>query len=303
MDLKTILLQTSSAYWNNVIQNSIAGTIGSLIAIVVSILIYKWTTKDGEAAKKEAIALKESNQLKAFGLMIQNGIKMATDQSKAISAFIEELKKQPNEFPKILIHPLGNLKRIIDTITIEETGLSYMKHFSGINAAKEFTSILNYVDYLYAEFYQLEGLVQRATLNDYDRKMEVSKMFDYANKLVLDYIIHIQPTDSLGQRIKQIKNDFDQNRGRPDNLNSVKNLFFIPLNEFLQDILNRGIKTPFYLELFYASSKGREYFEYIESGYLKFENEMKGIETEVNTNLPKLKLASVRILNSKYVSA
>jgi hypothetical protein len=297
-----ILFQTSSQYWNNVVQNAIGCAIGSIVAIGFSYLIYRWTIKQNNATIIEANKLRESNQLKALAVMLQDAIKMVKNQSKAIKKFIDELKKQPNEFPKITINPLGNLKRIIDTITIEGTGLTYMKHFSSKNSAKEFTSILELIDYLYAEFQGLEGLIQRASLNHHDRKIAVSKVFDYTNKLVLDYISRMPEIDIICQGIKQIKINFDNNRGSFDNIGSVNALFFVPLNNFIREMLNKGVKTDYSLELVYATSRGIEYFENIGSGYTKFENEMIGIETEVNINLPKLEAAASKILMSSFAS-
>jgi hypothetical protein len=90
-----------------------------------------------------------------------------------ISAFITELRLHPNTFPLLSIHTLGNLKRIIDTITIEKTGLTYMKHFQSNTSAIEFTSILNTVDYLYFELSGLPTLVERASLNHSERQMNI----------------------------------------------------------------------------------------------------------------------------------
>ena len=295
-----ILLQTSSNYWNDVIQNAIGGSVGSIIAIAVSFLIYWLTIRETNASAIKTKKDRESNQLKAFAVMLQDAIKMTKSQSAAISEFIEKIKKHPNEFPVPIIYPLGNLKRIIDTITIERTGITYMKYFSGKGSAKEFTSILEIIDYLYAEFQGMVGLTQRASLNHYDRKLAVSRAFDDSNKLVIDYIERMSEADVFSQKIRQIKINFDTNRGSVDNIDSVNTLFFLPLNNFIKRLLSNGTKTNYILDLFYITSRGIEYFEYIASGYKKFENEMIGIESEVKENLRKLESVSLKILNSIY---
>lgn len=297
-----ILLQTSSKYWNDVIQNAIGCSIGSIVAIAFSFLIYWLTVRQANASTIKANKDRENNRLKAFGVMLQDAIKMTKNQSTAISEFIEKIKKLPNEFPMPVIYPLGNLKRIIDTITIESTGITYMKYFPCKDSAKEFTGILEIIDYLYAEFQGIVGLTQRASLNHYDRKLEVSRTFDDSNKLVIDYIERMNEADVIRQRIRQIKINFDTNRGSIDNIDSVNTLFFLPLNNFIKEILSKGIKTNYILDLFYVTSRGIEYFENIASGYKKFENELIGIESEVKRNLFKLESVASKILNSSYVS-
>ena len=113
------------------------------------------------------------------------------------------------------------------------------------------------------EFEGLLGLIQRASLNHYERKLKVSKAFDSGNKLVLDYIHRMNDGDIICQKIKQIKKDFDANRGPVDNIDTINSLFFLPLNTFLAEMLNNRIKTDYMLELFYVTSRGIEYFENI----------------------------------------
>lgn len=298
MDLIQILLQTSSEYWNNVIQNAIGGTIGSFIAIYVSIKIYWQTEKKSQVAATEATKFKEENQLKAFALMLRDATKMVKQQSEAVNKFIDELKKQPDEFPKINVYPLGNLKRIINNITIEGTGLTYMKYFPSENSAKEFTGMLELVDYFYYEFNGLGSLVQRATLNHLDRRIEVSKTLERINKYLIDYGGQTQSFGNAGQRIMEIRANFDTNRGSLDNTKSVNDLFFKPLNQLMIEFIRNGNKTSFTTDLAYDSSRGMEFFGYIGAGYLQFEKEMEGIKNEVNKNVEKLETVTTKILKS-----
>ena len=294
------LLQTYSQYWNDVIQNAIGGTIGSFLAIAFSFLIYWLTIRQSNASSERAKKENEYNQLKAFAVMIKDSIKVTKKQSEAIKNFIEEVKKQPNEFPLLSMYSLGSLKRVINTITIERTGATYMKYFSGKDSPKEFTSVLEIIDYLNMEFEGLVGLIQRAALNHYDRTLEVSRTFDKGNKLVLDYIHKMNEADFIGQEIRHIKRHFDENRGSFDNINSVNSLFFLPLNNSLKKILNNGVRTDYMLELFYVTSRGIEYFQNIALGYKKFEREISKIELQVNNNLGKLESTASKILNSKF---
>ena len=161
-------------YWYSVTQNAIGCAIGSLAAIVISIWIYHQTIKETNKSLKQAQDTKEINELKAFSFMLSDAIALAQKQYENICKFITALGDEPNTFPKIKTRTLGNLKRIIDTITVEDTGLSYMKHFHGADSAKEFTSILETVDYLYFEFKEMNELVKMASQNHYDRQIKFS---------------------------------------------------------------------------------------------------------------------------------
>jgi hypothetical protein len=139
-----------SKYWSDVIENAIGCTIGSLIAIVVSLIIYWLTIRGAEKSSRRAGELLERNQLIAFALMIRDAINFTEKQSANARKFIDALKNHPNTFPLLQMQPLGTLKRLIDTITVEKTGLTYMKYYPGKNSAKEFIGILDTVDYLHA---------------------------------------------------------------------------------------------------------------------------------------------------------
>lgn len=308
MDLIRFLLDVPSVcqwdYWNGVFQNAIGCSLGSGAAIYVAWLIYRKQSKDNEDSALNAIKIKEENQLKSFALMLQNALKMAQKQADYIEQYIGEIKKQPTPFPKITLTPLGNLKIILDSITVEKTGLAYMKYFSSDNSAKEFTTIMDAVDYLNTEFKELQGLIGRATMNDFDRRKEFSKAFDICNKLVLDFIIRDadMSKDTFTIKIKEIKFNFDKNRGSVDNIQSINDLFFIPLSNFLLERLNRGQRDDFSIELNYWVSRGIEYYENILHGYNQFESEMVGIQKEVGKNIAKLESASSKILQSKYIA-
>ena len=123
-------------YWNDVIQNAIGGTIGSLLAIVISFFIYWLTIRQTNASTVKANKESEDNQLRAFAVMLKDTLKVAKKQLEAINKFVEEIKKQPNEFPVPSMYSMGSLKRVINTITIERTGATYMKYFPSKDSAK-----------------------------------------------------------------------------------------------------------------------------------------------------------------------
>ena len=287
-------------YWNSVIQNAIGCGIGSFAAIFISWIIYKDSLKKGNSEKVKVKNEEESNQLKAFAIMLDDSIKMIIKQSKSIKALIEKLKEGPVEFPLITVYPIGGIKRIIDTITVEKTGLAYVKHFPSENSLNEFIKILSIMDYLYSEFSGLPLFIERATINHHNRKIEFSNIFEKCNMLVIDFLLDEPKKNHRRDKVWEIKNHFDNNRGEPSNLSSAYLLFILPLNDLMIAFLNEGFKDDFNKNLVLLTSKARDNYSDINAGYAKVESEIDLIQEEVNTQIQKLKILSSTILLSKY---
>lgn len=162
---------SSTEYWQSVIQNSIGCAIGSFIAIAISLWIYFDSLKKTERAKMLAKRNEETSQLKAFAILLNGGLATASHQKENIKKFVDDLLKATNDFPLMTFVSLNDLKRIVDSITIEKTGLAYMNVFSiDKDAAKDFTSILASVDYLYEEYRYIPDQMKRAIDFDYQRE-------------------------------------------------------------------------------------------------------------------------------------
>src|ERR1700721_1100128 len=91
----------SCEYWKSVLQNSIGCAIGSFFAIIITVIIYLDSLKKSANEKNNAKLDEEAKHLKAFSLLVKNGIRMTKQQEKNISEYIEKLSSNiiPNEFP------------------------------------------------------------------------------------------------------------------------------------------------------------------------------------------------------------
>jgi hypothetical protein len=183
------------------------------------------------------------------------------------------------------MHPLARLKRITDTISIESTGLVYIKYFPKQDATKEFTKILDHIDYLYAELNGLQEMIKLASLNHQDRLLRFSAIFDQTDKYIKDNIIIQNRTDEIAKRVCQQKDVFVKSRISPDEIGPLYNLYFSPITQLLAEYLREGGEDKTYAQLVYLTSKGEEYYGYIIAGYSKFEKELDGIIAEVNKTL------------------
>jgi hypothetical protein len=285
-----------NAYWYSVIQNAIGCAIGSIVAIVFSFYIY-WRSNwnNNRLAKNEKLA-DELNRLRSFKLMLQRAIKNSDELIKHIGEFIPKLKAHPNEFPLLIITPLGNFKRITETITVEKTGAAYTKHFPGVDSIKEFTSILESIDFLYDAFLECRDVVQRASLNHFDRVMKVSDKFDIADKLLIDVTSDPRNHNVILKDLLEAKANFIKERGELSNIDSVYNLYLLPMRIIMAALIKGGIMNDFIREYTHNITKCIEYYLYIGSGYDKFVLEMEGIEKSLKENLANLEGKAKKIL-------
>ena len=285
-----------SGYWASVFQNAIGCAIGSAIAILVSFFIYWLTNRHNkQTAKREKLA-DEINQLKAFKLMLQRSIKNTDQLIDHVDVFIPKLKNHPTDFPLLEITSLGNFRRIIESISIEKTGTSYIKHLPSDNAVKEFTSILESIDFMHDAFIGMQEVVQRASLNHFDRVKKVSNRFDIIDKMAIDVISDPRSQSQIIQRIGAIKTNFINERGDLSNVESVNNFYFLPMQSLMREVVSAQMFHPFVVDFSYNLSKGIEFYIQIGTGYDKFVSEMEGMEKTLKENIEKLKGLSEKIL-------
>ncbi len=172
-----------------------------------------------------------------------------------------------------------------------------MKYFLGQNSAGEFISILESVDYLYAEFNQLYEMIKMASLNHQDRLNKVSDKFDIADELILENLEYLEEIN-LNNDIQKIKTNFAKKRGDLSDIHAVNSLYFVPMQQFMRKVLESGHMDKFVKNYTYAISKGVEFYSYLGNGYERFYDEMVEIENKINTNIAELKVRADNILRS-----
>ena len=172
-----------------------------------------------------------------------------------------------------------------------------MKHFPGQDAAGEFVSILESVDYLYAEFSELYEMIKMASLNHQDRLNKVSDKFDIADELILENLEYLERIN-LNNEIQKIKANFAEKRGDLSDIHAVNRLYFVPMQQFMRRILESGYMDEFVKNYAYAISKGIEFYSYVGKGYERFYGEIIEIENKILSNIEKLKVRADNILKS-----
>jgi hypothetical protein len=258
------------------------------------------TIRATNRAAREATKLREANQLRAFALMLELAMEMVSKQVESIKQFVSDVESHPSTFPIPAMNPLGRLKRITDTISIENTGMVYMKLFANENPTIGFTKILDYADYLFTELSGLQEMVKYASLNHQDRLLKLSAIFEQTDKYIIDEILIAKKRDEMSTRIQQVRLEFNKSRSSPDEIAPLFNNYFSPLTQLIRDYMLREGQDETYLKLIYLSSKGEENYGYIITGYAKFAKELRGIIDEMEKNLKLLRTTSQPLLNSSF---
>jgi len=289
-----------SKYWNDVFQNAIGCAIGSLAAIGISIWIYRETIRQSNKAISNEKIQDETNQLKAFKLMLEAAIKTADKSIGYIDEFILSLKKYPVEFPLLYQTSYGSLKRIIESISVEKTGKSYMKKFPVENSPKEFLLILEVIDYMYAEFGGLYDLVKRASTNHTERLMKVSDDFDVADKILIDHTSEMNFKLEEDKKVMEVKMTFINKRTNSYDMLELYNLYFIPMKELMMERLKRNPGNDFEKNYTYEITKGIYDYEAVGVGVDKFVLTMDKIRISASDNLNKLKMHAEKILQTDF---
>ncbi|HEY4876227.1 MAG TPA: hypothetical protein VIH86_11675 [Puia sp.] len=175
-----------------------------------------------------------------------------------------------------------------------------MKYFPSENAAKEFTTILEAIDFLYFILVEIKKVVKRASLNHSDRAMNFSNVFQETDKLVIDDVYQTRGEDEIAWQIVQVKSKFIDQRNNIADLKFIYSAYYLPLKELMNKVSTTPARTAFHKELTYSLSKGIEFFEYIGAGYDIFIEEMTMMQSQIRIYMEQLRSHAAKILASKY---
>jgi hypothetical protein len=296
----------SAEYGKEVLQNAIACTLGSIIPIVASVIIYVSSVGKNEKARLSAKAEEDTNNLKAFAILLLKGIKVSKQQAENIKQFNESLSRPFIEYPLLAYIPSNDLKRVIDSITIEKTGLAYMNSFSSVpNVAKEFTEILSCIDYLYLAFEQLPEMMKMAILNDLERKKEMRQIFHSSYKLLETFMLKVTTGDSIYPHIQDIGQtliNFQKNHKSNYDTKFYYDSFFLPMYQNCINLIQNDIRDNFIISFTQQTNEGKQMYEHILEENKRMLEDMNKIYSSICEGIDTLLLNSKTLLSSEYAS-
>ncbi|HEY1872383.1 MAG TPA: hypothetical protein VGG71_15070 [Chitinophagaceae bacterium] len=238
--------------------------------------------------------------MKAFKILIEAAIKTSDKMIVSIEEFILSLKTHPVVFPLLSTMSFGNLERVFNSVTVEKTGKSYLKFFPDENALKEFLSILELVDYLYAEFGGLHSLVERASINHTERLMRVSNAFIDADKILIDNVKNMDIKNPIVRQIFATKLTFLEKRRDEYDIDALYNLNFKQMKEVIIDLLRRENNNEFAQKYIYELTRGIDDYKAVGVGFGNFITTMTNIQNKAKENCTKLKENSKNILQFNF---
>jgi hypothetical protein len=299
--LKWIVAINMSKYWNDVFQNALGCAIGSAVPIGISFYIFWLTNRHNRrVAEREKLA-DQINLLEAFKVMLQRVINTSDILVKNIGEFIPKLGTHPNVFPLLKIVSVGHFKRLIGTITFEETGAAYTKLLPSPDSINEFTSILEIVDYLYDAFGELKETTKKALLNHEERIFKVSDLYDDMDKFVIDNIEILGTESPLMREMGKIKSNQSKNMGEKFNdVDGIYNYYFLPMRDLMAKLKEDGFVNDFTRKFTYKISVGIEYYSYLDLGYSNFISELTEMNKSLKEHLEKLKFSAEKILHRDF---
>jgi hypothetical protein len=290
---------TSSEYWNGVFQNAIGCSIGSGIAIAISFYIYWLTIRENNKTLRIEKKIKEENQLKAFSLLLSKAIDDVNDQLKGLKTFNEEIKGKPHDFPRFVCKPNITLKRIIDQITIEKTGLTYVTFFNKSTSSNEFLAILNIVDCLFEEISNLSKSIDIARNQISDMRMGISDSHNNIIDKIMEYPANKDYLKVIAEDLSKIVLDFKATEDNFIDIHKVNDGFFTPLDICLKDAIKANQNEPSLLNLFTHNNHAIWSYKALISQYDYFEKAFSEMYEVIDVYLEGLKKFSSTILKSK----
>ena len=294
--LNNILIDTipsfwSSEYWKGILQNGLGCTLGSFIGVGVTLLIYyKSITRD--AKEKQKIKIEDqTKKLFIFSSLVKNVIPLVKQQRGHLKDFIEKIRENSIDLPLMTFVPLNDLKRIIDNISFEETGLAYIDKFGNDpETAKEFSNILGSVDYLHLEFDLIPGQMIRAQNFDYERKTKVQNIFAKSFEILGSYMLQ-QDLNNPNEIVTEIQNvSFKFQEKHTDNydIKFYNDNFFIPMNDLMVKFLSAGYRLPQFISVAQLTRDGKQFFGNIQSANLLLAESIENILTTVDEGIADL---------------
>lgn len=116
-------------YWEAVLQNAIGCTIGSLLAILASYLIYSLSTKQSRADQQLEKSTNEEEAYALFGLLMQNVCQASETMISNIDEFTKDLSQPNDNFPDLKYIPLNNFKRISELQDLQKLLFAFTKRY------------------------------------------------------------------------------------------------------------------------------------------------------------------------------
>jgi hypothetical protein len=165
---------------------------GSIIGNIITIALFviAFYKEKGKERKKEEKT--KSEKLKYLASLINSSIKSAKSNRDNAQEISNEIKREPSKVHLIKWNTYYDIKRIVEKLNLEEYYLAYITHFEKRkDTTVEFQKIITCLDTLFEMFNEIIKQVERASINDFNRKKIFNTIGDEIDNLIekISYLI------------------------------------------------------------------------------------------------------------------
>ena len=230
----------SAEYWKAVLQNGIGCTLGSMLAIYVSLIIYQFSNRK-EKNEQQARQKQETRDiLLYFKEVVRNILKISEKQVSNMEIFVKTVKINEIDLPLLSFLPIYNLKRIAEGESLDRILIAYIREFPGEGSIKEFGNLISGIEYVYNQFVMLPDEMRRGKDYDYERKLNYQKYFRECYSMLGHYMV--EPHPSLQEQgifdIQTMLDKLRENHNDNAEIEVYHNFFFVPLNKIMVNLID-----------------------------------------------------------------
>jgi hypothetical protein len=277
-------------YWQNVFQNAIGCTLGSLVAVWIAVAIYRRQTRDAAMARASVEQQEQNDLLRYFSISLDEIVRMLTDQSENIKNYIDKLQKDPLGDNLMTFVPLSSIKRLTDgNVPMDKLLISYVDNFSHTkDALKTFSEIFAVLDYAYLELSYLPVTIERVLTQDQSRKLKFSEYYKIAWDEVGSFITTLDETDPANIRLRELLASFREGKAANDDIQYHHDRFISPINDIALEQLASGRRE--FVKLTITTRDAKQLFVDMfrhQDNFIK--NDLLPIQTKILQESQKLK--------------
>ncbi len=168
----------STEYWAAVFQNGLGCTMGSLLGILISYLIYRASTAQNRRDRELLERNTHTSTRNYFSLLVRGMLTTLTQQLKNLTTFQKEIAADPTEYPLLHYSPMHEFRRVTDNQNLDRVLLAFTTlNGGGQQTINHFSNLINNADYITAQIDEVVKQMEKAQAFDHNRKKQLQSLY------------------------------------------------------------------------------------------------------------------------------
>jgi hypothetical protein len=170
------------------ISGALAEMIGAFIGVGAAFWLFFKESKRDKKKEKEIAEIDMEEKIHYFGSLLNGTIKLGKLQKEEIIKYYEGIDKNPTYIPLITLYPDKDLKRLTRLIDNEEYYHAFLnKQGIDLDNVKKYRRISRSIDFLSAQFAQMNDMQEKAQSFDYERKYKYKEIVEKMTDSTLEF--------------------------------------------------------------------------------------------------------------------